>query len=191
VVDSASQYGPGEYGCHLCAQDSFYVTYIKGVGHVFQQTFVDPCSRIVVAKLYNRKNPKVAVDLLSSRVVPFYVDNGIPLARILTDRGREFCGETHDHVYELYLNSENIAHIKTRTANPQGNRICRPIHDTLHQEFYDDALRKQYRQLSTLQADLDKWIAEYNAHGMLSPFKRARAQRKTFAQTIVRAMTST
>jgi transposase InsO family protein len=112
------------------------------------------------------------------------VDNDIPLARILTDRGREFCGERQDHVYELYLNSENIAHITTRTANPQGNRICKPFHDTLHQEFYDDALRKQYRQLSTLQADLDKWIADYNAHGMLSPFKRARAQRKTLAQTM-------
>jgi hypothetical protein len=184
VVDSATQHGPNEYGCHLCAQDSFYVTYMKGVGHVFQQTFVDPCSRIVVAKLYNRKNPSAAVDLLRSRVVPFYEENDIPLARILTDRGREFCGEPHDHVYELYLNSENIAHIKTRTTNPQGNRICKPFHETLLQEFYNDAFpRRPYRQLSALQADLDTWLADYNSHGMLSPFKRARAQRKTLAQS--------
>jgi len=36
-------------------------------------------------------------------VIPFYEEHDIPLQRVLTDRGTEYCG-THDrHEYELYL----------------------------------------------------------------------------------------
>ena len=33
-------------------------------------------------------------------------DHGIPLLRILTDRGSEFCGKPEHHEYELYLTVE-------------------------------------------------------------------------------------
>ena len=43
----------------------------------------------------------------------------MPLQRILTDRGTEYCG-THDrHEYELYLAVENIDHTRTKTKSPQ------------------------------------------------------------------------
>lgn len=41
-------------GC-LGSQDTFYVGTIKGVGRIYQQTFVDTCSKWAQAKLYTSK----------------------------------------------------------------------------------------------------------------------------------------
>src|SRR4029077_4412658 len=37
------------------AQDTFYVGTLKGVGRVYQQTFIDTYSKVAFAKLYDRK----------------------------------------------------------------------------------------------------------------------------------------
>jgi hypothetical protein len=44
------------------------------------------------SKLYDRKTPITAAEILNDRVVPFYDEHGIRLSRMLTDRGTEFCG---------------------------------------------------------------------------------------------------
>ena len=101
------------------AQDTFYVGTLKGVGRVYQQTFIDTYAKVGFAKLYDRKTPITAADLLNDRVLPFYEEHAIPLQRILTDRGTEYCG-THDrHEYELYLAVENIDHSRTKAKSPQ------------------------------------------------------------------------
>jgi hypothetical protein len=101
------------------AQDTFYVGTLKGVGRVYQQTFIDTYAKVGFAKLYDRKTPITAADLLNDRVLPFYDEQGVPLLRVLTDRGTEYCG-THDrHEYELYLAVENIDHSRTKTKSPQ------------------------------------------------------------------------
>ena len=100
------------------AQDTFYVGNLKGVGRVYQQTFIDTYAKVGFAKLYDRKTPITAADLLNDRVIPFYEEHGIPLQRVLTDRGTEYCG-THDrHEYELYLAVENIDHTRTICLPP-------------------------------------------------------------------------
>jgi transposase InsO family protein len=145
------------------AQDTFYVGTLKGVGRIYQQTFIDTYSKAGFAKLYDRKMPVTAADLLNDRVLPFFEAQGIPLNRVLTDRGTEYCGAPERHEYELYLAVENIDHTRTKTRHPQTNGICERFHKTMLNEFYRVAFRKKiYRTLEELQADLDVWMEEYN-----------------------------
>jgi hypothetical protein len=87
-----------EHPGYLGAQDTFYVGTLKGVGRIYQQTFIDTYSRVAVVKLYDQKNSLVAADVLNDRAIPFFEEHGIKLHRILTDRGSEFCGNLeHSH----------------------------------------------------------------------------------------------
>jgi transposase InsO family protein len=145
------------------AQDTFYVGTLKGVGRVYQQTFIDTYAKIGFAKLYDRKTPITAADLLNDRVLPFYDDRGVPLQRVLTDRGTEFCGSHDRHEYELYLAVENIDHTRTKAKSPQTNGICERFHKTMLDEFYRVAFRRRvYDTIEQLQDDLDAWLFEYN-----------------------------
>ena len=108
---------------YLGAQDTFYVGNLKGVGHIYQQTFIDTYSKVVHCKLYTTKTPITAADLLNDRVLPFYESQGLPMLRILTDRGTEYCGKVEHHDYELYLALNDIDHTKTKAASPQTNGI--------------------------------------------------------------------
>jgi transposase InsO family protein len=145
------------------AQDTFYVGTLKGVGRIYQQTFIDTYSKVGFAKLYDRKTPITAADTLNDRVVPFFEAHGIPLSRVLTDRGTEYCGLPDRHEYELYLAVENIDHTRTKTKSPQTNGICERFNRTVLNEFYRVAFRRKlYTTLDELQADLDMWMREYN-----------------------------
>ena len=101
------------------AQDTFYVGTLKGVGRVYQQTFIDTYAKVGFAKLYDVKTAITAADLLNDRVLPFYDEHGIRLCRVLTDRGSEYCGNPERHEYELYLAIEDIDHSRTKTKSPQ------------------------------------------------------------------------
>lgn len=152
-----------EHPGYLGAQDTFYVGTLKGVGRIYQQTFIDTYSKVASCKLYDRKNALVAADLLNDRVLPMFEAEGIKLLRILTDRGSEYCGNLQHHEYELYLAVENIDHTKTRARSPQTNGICERFHRTILDEFYRVAFRKKiYQSLEELQADLDEWVKDYN-----------------------------
>ena len=145
------------------AQDTFYVGTLKGVGRVYQQTFIDTYAKVGMAKLYDRKTPLTAADLLNDRVIPFYDEHGVVLQRVLTDRGTEYCGSHDRHEYELYLAVENIDHSRTKTKSPQTNGIVERFHKTMLDEFYRIAFRKKiYATIEELQTDLDGWLTEYN-----------------------------
>lgn len=152
-----------EHPGYLGAQDTFYVGTLKGVGRIYQQTFIDTYSKVAQAKVYDRRNGLVAAELLNDRVVPFFEEHGLSLLRILTDRGGEYCGNYEKHEYQLYLAVENIDHTKTKAKSPQTNGICERFHKTVLDEFYRVAFRKKiYSTLDELQKDLDLWLAEYN-----------------------------
>ena len=133
------------------------------------------------AKLYDRKTPITAADLLNDRVVPFFDEKEVRLSRVLTDRGAEYCGNPEHHDYELYLAVEDIDHSRTKTKTlrglsngpadrrnlgplrPQTNGICKRFHKTVLDEFYRVAFRKKlYASIADLQDDLDFWIKTYN-----------------------------
>jgi transposase InsO family protein len=145
------------------AQDTFYVGNMKGVGRIYQQTFIDTYSKVAFAKLYDRKTPITAADLLNDRVVPFFDEKEVKLSRVLTDRGTEYCGNPEHHEYELYLAVEDIDHSRTKTKSPQTNGIVERLHKTMLNEFYRIAFRKKlYASIGELQDDLDEWIKSYN-----------------------------
>jgi transposase InsO family protein len=132
-----------EHPGYCGAQDTFYVGNMKGVGRIYQQTFIDTYAKVGFAKLYDRKTPITAADLLNDRVLPFFDSREIKLLRVLTDRGSEYCGNPERHEYELYLAVEDIDHSRTKTKSPQTNGICERFHKTLLNEFYRVAFRKK------------------------------------------------
>ena len=148
---------------YLGAQDTYYVGTIKSIGRIYGQTFIDTYSKVAFVKLYDRKNALVAADMLNDRVLPFFEEQGVPLLRILTDRGTEYCGNREHHEYQLYLAVENIDHSKTKAYSPQTNGICERFHRTMQEEFYSVAFRKRlYSTLEELQADVEAWLKDYN-----------------------------
>jgi transposase InsO family protein len=148
---------------YLGSQDTFYVGNMKGVGRIYQQTFVDTYSKIALAKLYVSKTPITAADMLNDRVLPFFRGHDLPMLRILTDRGTEYCGKQDQHDYQLYLAINDIDHTKTKVRSPQTNGICERFHKTILQEFYQITFRKKlYENIEDLQKDLDEWINYYN-----------------------------
>lgn len=148
---------------YLGSQDTFYVGNLKGVGRIYQQTFVDTYSKVAHCKLYVTKTPITAADLLNDKVLPFYNAHHLPMLRILTDRGTEFCGTIEKHDYQLYLAINDIDHTKTKAMSPQTNGICERFHKTILHEFYMVTFRKKlYSDLETLQTDLDDWLHYYN-----------------------------
>jgi transposase InsO family protein len=148
---------------YLGSQDTFYVGNMKGVGRIYQQTFVDTFAKVAFAKLYPTKTPIAAADLLNDRVLPFYEEHEVRLMRVLTDRGTEYCGKVEQHEYQLYLAVNDIDHTRTKAQSPQTNGICERFHKTILNEFYAVAFRKKiYTTLEELQSDLDAWIDSYN-----------------------------
>ena len=148
---------------YLGSQDTYYVGNLKGIGKVYQQTFVDTFSKVAMCKLYDRKNALIAADLLNDKVIPFFEEHQVRLLRMLTDRGSEYRGNKEHHEYELYLAVEDIDHSCTKAYSPQQNGICERFHKTIGQEFYNVAFRtKVYNSIEELQTDLDKWLEEYN-----------------------------
>jgi transposase InsO family protein len=152
-----------EHPGYLGSQDTYYVGNIKGVGRIYQQTFIDTYSRVAFAKLYETKHAITSADILNDRVLPFFEEHQIHLLRILTDRGTEYKGKPEHHEYELYLAIEGIEHSKTQVRHPQTNGICERLHRTMQEEFYAVAFRKKlYNSLAALQDDLDQWMEYYN-----------------------------
>ena len=101
---------------YLGSQDTYYVGNIKGIGRIYQQTFVDTYSRVAICKLYTEKTAITAADHLNARVIPFFTSHNIPLLCILTDRDAEYCGKPENHAYQLYLGIEDVDHSRTKAA---------------------------------------------------------------------------
>lgn len=152
-----------EHPGYLGSQDTFYVGTLKGVGRVYQQTYVYTYCKVAHAKLYTSKTPITAADLLNERVLPYYEEHGISVLRILTDRGTEYCGKPERHDYQLYLAINDIEHTRTKVRHPQTNGIVERFHKTILNEFYQTTFRKKiYTSLEQLQTDLDEWVVKFN-----------------------------
>ena len=144
-------------------QDTFYVGTLKGVGRIYQQTFIDTYTKVGFAWLYDRKMPLTALDLLNNRVIAFIEAHNIPLLRILTDRGTEYCGNPERHEHQLYLAIEDMDYTITKAKSPQTAGIVVRLHTRLLDKFYTMTFRKKvYQTIEELQEDLDIWMKSFN-----------------------------
>ena len=148
---------------YLGSQDTYYVGYFKGVGKAYAQVYIDTYTRVANAKLYEDKTALTSADILNDRILPWYEEQGVPILRILTDRGTEYKGKIENHAYQLFLSIAGIEHSTTKAYSPQTNGICERFNKTMKQEFFEVAMRKKiYLSLGELQQDLDTWLDYYN-----------------------------
>ena len=150
---------PGE----LLNQDTFFWGYLKGVGKVYVQVVIDVFCSLAFAKIYTSKMPITACDLLYDRVLPFYEALGISISAVLTDNGREYCGKTESHPYELLLAMDGIDHRTTRVRMPRTNGFVERMNRTLLDECFRVAGRATwYVEIEEIQRDLDRFLTYYN-----------------------------
>ena len=123
------------------SQDTFHAGTFKGIGRVYQQTFVDTYSKVAHAKLYPTKTPITAADLLNDRVFPFYEEQALPMLRILTDRGTGYCDNAEHPDYQLHMALNDIEHTKTKVKSPQTRGIRERLHRTVRNGLYQITLK--------------------------------------------------
>ena len=152
-----------EYPGQLLCQDTFYVGRLKGVGRLYLQAVIDSYGSYAFGKLYTSKRQETAADILYDRVLPFYESHGLEIEAILTDNGTEYKGRPTGHLYEIFLDLNDIEHRTTRVATPRTNGFVERFNRTVLDEFFRTAFRKKlYGSVDELQSDLDIWLHHYN-----------------------------
>jgi hypothetical protein len=152
---------------YLGLQDSYRVGSVEGISDVYQQTYIDVYSGLALVKLYDKKDSRVAVDMLNSTVLPWFKVHQVTIEKVMTDRGREYVGtgKQKTHQYQIALASIGIEHSKNDSKDPQGNDICTEFHQLMRTELYNNILPKiktQSISLEALQAAVDNWLKWYN-----------------------------
>jgi len=148
---------------YLLGQDTYFVGTIKGVGRIYQQTAIDTYSNVGFAKVYLEKTALPAADILNDKVLPYFDHHGIPLLRVLTDRGTEYGYKNLEHPYQLFLHLNDVEHTRTKARHPQTNGCTERLNQIIQEEFYQTAFRKKiYTTLDQIQADLDEYMEHYN-----------------------------
>ncbi len=123
---------------------------------------MDTFSSYAFGFLHASKQPEAAVSVLHNDVLPFYRELDLPIGAVLTDNGREFCG-TDAHPFELYLALNGIEHRRTRVRTPKANGFVERFNGTVLDEFFRSTMRETfYRDVDSLQTDLDSWLRHYN-----------------------------
>ena len=111
-----------EHPGYCGAQDTFYVGNMKGVGRIYQQTFIDTYTKVACAKLYDRKTPITAADLLNDRVLPFFEEHEVKLLRVLTDRGTRILRQSRSGT-----NTSSISRSRTSIIRAPKPKARRPM----------------------------------------------------------------
>jgi transposase InsO family protein len=137
----------------LVVVNTFFVGMLKRVGKVHLQTVLDCFSRFAWARFYTSNVPVTAVHVLNEDVLPFFESHGARVQTILSDNGREFCGRSDQHPYEIFLQLEEIEHRTTKVRRPQSNGFLERFHRTLLDEHLRPSGRtKWYESLEEIDA---------------------------------------
>jgi hypothetical protein len=163
---------------HSLFQESFFFCTVKNVGDVpgtgciYAETVVDRDSGIAFAKVYSAKNAMNALDILESRVVPFFERQGIAIKEIHTRRTSKYCGLLSVHPFESFLATSHIQHRPMDQPSHPNNFLCEQFYRVLLQEFFLPALRRKFQvSLGDLQKDLDTFVEARNAAEMKHEYR--------------------
>jgi transposase InsO family protein len=148
---------------YLLGQDTYYFGVIKKVGRIYMQTVIDTFSNIGFAMLFTSRKQFNSAAILHEKVLPFFEEHNIPVLRILTDNGTEYCGNPINHKYEIFLSLNDIEHTRTKVRRPRTNGACERLNQTILNEFIKINFRKKiYESIEDLQMDLDVYMNKYN-----------------------------
>lgn len=154
----------------LLLQDSFFFCTVPGVGDlpgagsIYVETVVDRDSGIAFAKIYSTRRSINGVDILTSRVVPFFDRNGETIKEIHTRHTSKYCGPVPKHPFHTFLASSGIQHVVIDALDFQYARVCQEFFCFLVKEFLEPALRRSFQvSIDRLQMDLDVFIEAYNS----------------------------
>lgn len=137
---------------------------LPGSGCIYVETVVDRESGLAFAKVYPTRNASNAVDILTSRVVPFFDGQGVHVQEIHTRKSKEYCGHLFAHPYETFLTSSGIDHVPISLSGHPEDYYCERFYRFLLKEFFRPALRRKFQfSLGDLQQELDRFVAAYNA----------------------------
>ncbi len=143
----------------LRRQDTFYVGTLKGVGRVYQQTFIDTYAKIGFAKLYDRKTPITAADLLNDRVLPFYEENGSSYSVFSPTGARILRQSRASRIRALSRRREYRPH-PNQGQEPQTNGIVERYHKTmLNESMHRFARRSMRRSANAEGSEMDDGVA--------------------------------
>ena len=154
---------------HSLFQESFFFCRVKRVGDlpgaecIYVETVVDRDSGLAFAKVYPTKSALNAVDILETRVMPYFEHRGISIREIHTRKANEYCSRLSVHPFETLLATSHIQHMKIDQASRPYNFLCEQLYRLLLKEFFPAALRKQFQLiLPELQTELDSFLERHN-----------------------------
>jgi len=158
---------------HSLFQESFFfctfrnVGGVPGTGCIYVETVVDRDSSLAFAKVYSAKNAMNALDILASRVAPFFERQGIAIKEIHTRNTSEYCGLLSVHPFESFLTTAHIQHLPMDQPSHPNNFLCEHFYRVLLKEFFLPALRRTFQvSLDDLQKDLDTFVEAHNVAQM-------------------------
>jgi len=158
---------------HSLFQELFFFCTIKNVGDVpgmgciYVETVVDRDSGFAFAKVYSARNAMNAVDILASRVMPFFERQGVAIGSIYTRKASEYCGLPPVHPFETFLATSHIQHLRMDMSPQSDKYLCEQFYGFLLKEFFPAALRRTFRlSLDELQKELDAFVEAYNTMQM-------------------------
>jgi hypothetical protein len=158
---------------HALFQELFFFCRVKNVGdisgteNIYVETVVDRDSGVAFAKLYSARSAMNGLDILESRVIPFFERHGIAIKEIHTRRTNEYCGFPPRHPFETFLAASHIEHLLMDHSSQPYNLLCEQFYHFLLKEFFPPALRKHFQlSLDEMQKDLDSFVDAYNAMQM-------------------------
>lgn len=150
-------------------QDEFFLCNIRGLGdlpspgRVCIEIVAEHDTGLVFAKLYPSANASNAVDIVATRVVPFFERRGLAVKRISTPRKRQYCGMIAEHVYETFLAAAHIEHVALERHRNPYHYFCEELYWFLVREFFQPALRRTFvTSTEQLQKELDRFIDAHN-----------------------------